>query len=158
MYSSRSQGAGCSNRTLAHWHSAKERFAEGSGSGARQSSGLPSVRDLPLGKVYVFFCLPFFSKTSSTKFFQIYFANALSNSLKNSYLMLLRKNPLFHAIIAQIQFVSTNYLYPIRVLLNLFECTLKIPCQIHSIVQLWCFNKKIPLLHVVLVQNQIASI
>ena len=115
----------------------------------RQRKGLPRALDLALGKVqvcrvseichsakYMFFCLPFFNKTSSTKFLQIYFAHALSNSLKNSYLMLLRKNPLFHAIIAQIQFVSTNYSYPIRVLLNLIECTLKIPCKIHSIVHI----------------------
>ena len=115
-------GKGKVCRGLWIWRSAKFRFAECPGFSTRQS--------------ICFFCLPFFSKTSSTKFFQIYFANALSNSLKNSYLMLLRKNPLFHAIIAQIQFVSTNYSYPVRVLLNLFECTLKIPCQIHSIVHI----------------------
>jgi len=48
----------------------RKRFAEGSGSGARQSSGLPSVRDLPLGKVYVFFVYLSFPKRVLLNFFK----------------------------------------------------------------------------------------
>ena len=67
--------------------------------------------------------------------------------------MLLHEKPLFHVVIAQIQFISTNYYF--RFVRMYFEKTL--PNSLNS-SYFMLYRKNIPLFHAVLVQIRFTSI